>query len=62
MIARHAAWLGLLLLGSLALGSGLVALVDVARTEGVAVDALGAAAALATVAVLLRAARPAGAG
>ncbi len=60
MLARHAAWLGLLLLGSLALGAGLVTLVDVARTEGIAVDALGAAAALATVAVLLRAARPTG--
>jgi hypothetical protein len=57
MIARHAAWLGLLVLAALAVGAGLIALVDVARTDGAAIDALGAAAALALVAMLLRAAR-----
>jgi hypothetical protein len=57
MLPRHAAWLGLLVLGTLAVGTGLVALVDVARTGGVAVDALGALAVLAALGVLWRAAQ-----
>ena len=57
MLARHAAWLGLLSLGALALGAGLLALVDVARTGGIIVDTLGAVAAFAAVAMLLGATR-----
>jgi uncharacterized membrane protein HdeD (DUF308 family) len=56
MLARHAAWLGLLALGMLALGAGLLALVDIARSGGVAIDALGAVAAVAAVTALWRAA------
>ncbi len=53
----HAAWLSLLTLGTLAVGAALVTLVDVARVDGLAVEALGAAAALGVAAVLLVSAR-----
>jgi hypothetical protein len=53
----HAAWLSLLTLGTLAVGAGLATLVDVARLDGLAVEALGAAAALGVAAVLLLSAR-----
>jgi hypothetical protein len=53
----HAAWLSLLTLGTLAVGVALVTLVDVARLDGLAVEALGAAAALGVAAVLLVSAR-----
>jgi len=51
--SAHAAWLSLLTLGALAVGAGLVTLVDVARTDGIAVELLGAAAALGTAIVIL---------
>lgn len=53
----HAAWLSLLTLGTLAVGAALVTLVDVARVDGIAIEALGAAAALGVAAVLLVSAR-----
>ena len=48
----RAAWLSLLSLGTLGVGAGLVTLVDVARVNGLAAEAVGAAAALG-VAILL---------
>jgi hypothetical protein len=49
----HAAWLSLLTLGALAVGTGLVTLVDVARTDGIAVEVVGAAAALGAAILIL---------
>jgi len=51
------AWLSLLALGALGVGAGLVTLVDVARLDGAAVEAVGAAAALGVAALLLGSAR-----
>jgi hypothetical protein len=51
--SSHAAWLSLLTLGALVVGAGLVTLVDVARTDGIAVEIVGAAAALGTAIVIL---------
>jgi hypothetical protein len=50
--ARRVAWLAGLVLLTLLLGATLVALVDLARVEGVAVDALGVVAAAGAFAVL----------
>lgn len=50
----RAAWLSLLTLGALGVGAGLVTLVDVARVDGLAVEAAGAAAALGVAIALLQ--------
>ncbi len=50
----RAAWLSLLTLGALGMGAGLVTLVDVARVDGLAVEAAGAVAALGVAVVLLQ--------
>ncbi len=50
----RAAWLSLLTLGTLGVGAGLVTLADIARVDGLAVEAIGAAAALGVAVVVLR--------
>lgn len=55
--ARQIAFIALLSLLALLLGGVLLALVDVARTNGLAIEAVGAAAALAAVGLLVAAAR-----
>ena len=57
LLALRAAWLSLLGLGALAVGAVVVTLVGVARVEGLAVEAVGAAAALGIGLVLLASAR-----
>jgi hypothetical protein len=57
--ARRFAWVAALGLLALGLGGALLAAVDLARTGGVAIDAVGAAAALAVIGILTRAAREA---
>jgi hypothetical protein len=54
---RRSGLLALMTLGALALGVALLALVDVAGTGGVAVEAIGVAAAVATLALLALASR-----
>lgn len=51
--ARRTAWIALIALGGLLLGTGLLALVDVAGQEGVALEVVGALAAIAAAALLL---------
>ena len=58
--ARRAAWLATLVLLALLLGASLLAVVDLARVEGIAVELLGAAAAVTAFALLWRVARDAG--
>lgn len=57
LLGLRAAWLSLLGLGALAVGAVVVTLVGVARVEGLAVEAVGAAAALGIGLVLLAGAR-----
>lgn len=54
---RRLLWIALWALAALALGGVLLAIVDLARAEGLAVEALGVLAALAAVGLLGRAAR-----
>jgi hypothetical protein len=58
--ARRVAWLATLTLLALLLGASLLALADLARVEGVAVELLGAAAAVTAFGLLWRVARDAG--
>jgi hypothetical protein len=51
---RRLAWIAVASVGALALGGILLALVDLARTEGIAVEAVGAAAALAAIVLVAR--------
>ena len=56
---RRTAWVAVLALGTLALGAGLLVVSDLLRTGGIAVDVLGAVAALAALGLLVAAARDA---
>lgn len=61
-VARRVLSVAMLALLALALGGALLALVDVLRTGGLAVEAVGVAAAIGAVGLLVLAAREAGAG
>jgi hypothetical protein len=54
---RRPTWIAAVAIGALLLVSALLAVVDLARVEGLAVEAVGAACALAALAVALRLAR-----
>jgi hypothetical protein len=55
---RRLAWIALWAICSLALGGALLALVDLARTDGFLVEVIGVVAALAALALVARLARP----
>lgn len=57
MAPRHVAWLALLGIGAYLTGLAVLALTDLVRVEGVAIEALGAAAAAAVIAGLVLVAR-----
>ena len=58
-LARRVGWIAVLAMIALGLGAGIIAVVDVLRTGGLAVEVVGAAAAVGIVALLVLAAREA---
>lgn len=55
---RRLAWIALAAIGALAFGGSLLAIVDLARTDGILVEAIGVVAALAALVLVARLARP----